>query len=444
MTGRTGALVAFVLLGAALVATIALTTPWHPLGAVPGGGVDPRVAGDFTAAEVARADAYRAGVRPPAYAGLAAGLAVALVLGLTPLGARLVDAVAAPLPGSWWAKVVLGTVAVSLATRVVSLPFDARTEALARRYGLSTRSWAGWAGDLAKGWALSTVLLVVVLLVLLFLMRRLPHGWWLPAAAGGAVLVLGVSFAYPLVVEPVFNRFTSMPQSQLRSDLLELARSDGVPARDVLVADASKRTSALNAYVSGYGATRRIVVYDTLLEQATPDEVTLVVAHELGHAKRGDVLYGTAIGALGLATGVCLLFLVLGWAPLLRRAGVASTDDPRVLALVLAVVAVVSILSGPVQAVVSRRIEARADLHALDLTRDPTAFAQMQRRLAVTNLSDLTPPPVAFALFASHPSAPMRVAMARTWARVHDVPVPGPLAQESGPLSPDSARVSPG
>ena len=92
-------------------------------------------------------------------------------------------------------------------------------------------------------------------------------------------------------------------------------RRDGVPVKDVQVADASRRTTALNAYVAGYGASRRIVVYDTLLRDAAPAEVKMVVAHELGHAKRNDVLYGTAVGALGAALGVCLLFVVLlAWA----------------------------------------------------------------------------------------------------------------------------------
>jgi STE24 endopeptidase len=196
---------------------------------------------------------------------------------------------------------------------------------------------------------------------------------------------------------------------------------------DVLVADASRRTNTLNAYVSGYGATRRIVVYDTLLDNATDEEVELVVAHELGHADDGDVLHGTLVGALGLAAGVCLLYLVLSAAPVLRRAGVSALGDPRSLALVLLAVTLVSTLSGPLQMLVSRRLEARADVHALDLTQDPATFAAMQRRLALTNLSDLDPPPVLFGLFSSHPTAPQRIALARSWARLHDVPEPGPL-----------------
>src|SRR4030095_17145393 len=108
----------------------------------------------------------------------------------------------------------------------------------------------------------------------------------------------------------------------------ELAERDGVPVRDVLVADASRRTTALNAYVSGLGPTRRIVVYDTLLREARPAEVRAVVAHELGHAKDKDVVTGTIVGALGAAAGVCAIYLLGSWTGLLRRAGGTAIVDP--------------------------------------------------------------------------------------------------------------------
>jgi STE24 endopeptidase len=199
--------------------------------------------------------------------------------------------------------------------------------------------------------------------------------------------------------------------------------------RDVLVADQSRRTSRLNAYVSGFGSTRRMVVYDTLLAAASPAEVRLVVAHELGHARRNDVLHGTVLGALGAAAGMTGLALALTWPALLRRAGVASAADARVLPLVLALAAVAGLAAAPLQSLVSRRIEARADVFALDLSRDPATFVAMQRRLAVANLSDLEPPPLVYVFFGTHPTAPQRIALARTWARHAAVDVPPSLAR---------------
>jgi STE24 endopeptidase len=189
----------------------------------------------------------------------------------------------------------------------------------------------------------------------------------------------------------------------------------------VLVADASRRTTALNAYVSGFGATRRIVVYDTLLTTPRP-EVELVVAHELGHAAHDDVLSGTLVGALGAATGAVLLFALSGLVR--RRTGIASMADPRAAGVLLGLVSLAGVLSGPAQNVVSRHVEARADVHALDLTRAPATFVAMQNRLASANLSDLSPDVVEYVLYASHPTAPERIALARAWARLNGVPEP--------------------
>jgi STE24 endopeptidase len=258
-----------------------------------------------------------------------------------------------------------------------------------------------------------------VLLAVLALVRVAPRGWWAWAGAVTALFVVVGSFVYPVVVEPVFNRFTSLPAGQLRTDLLAMAERDSVPVRDVLVADASRRTTSLNAYVSGFGSTRRIVVYDTLLEKATPAEVELVVAHELGHAKRHDVLWGTLLGALGAAAGVCTLALLLSWARLLRRAGAAGPGDPRVIPLLLFLAAVGTLLVAPAGNLMSRRVEARADVHSLDLTRDVPTFIASEQRLARTNLSDLEPNPFLYAMFSTHPTSPQRIALAREWARLH-------------------------
>ncbi len=187
--------------------------------------------------------------------------------------------------------------------------------------------------------------------------------------------------------------------------------------RDVLVADASRRTRAVNAYVSGLGPTRRVVVYDTLLREATPAEVTSVVAHELGHAKDRDVWTGTLLGALGAAAAVVALYLLGSWTPLLRLAGVDSIAQPRAFPLLIALVTVAGLLATPVQALVSRRIEARADAHALALTGDPATFEAMQRRLAGVNLADPDPPRWEYLWSATHPSTVERMAAARAYAR---------------------------
>jgi STE24 endopeptidase len=285
------------------------------------------------------------------------------------------------------------------------------------RYGLSTRGWALWARDVAVSTAISAAVTALALLFFLWLVRRLPRTWWVWSAGAAASFVVISSFLYPLVIEPAFNRFESLPAGELRTDLLALAEESGVPVRDVLVSDASRRTTALNAYVSGFGSSRRIVVYDTVLEELSDAEVESIVGHELGHVVHDDVLTGTLMGALGAAAATALAGWLLSWTPLLRRAGADAPGDPRAVPLVLFLLAAGGLVGTPVQNLVSRHIEARADLHALDVTGDPAAFVDMQRLLATTNLSDPSPPAAWHWFFGSHPTGPERIAFAWDWAR---------------------------
>ncbi|MFB4315643.1 M48 family metallopeptidase [Actinomadura sp. 21ATH] len=449
---RTAAAITAAVLFAGVGAVLALTTPWNPLdGPAPGGPAPVDPARDFSASEIARSRAFDAALAPRAYLGLLAGLAVVLVLGLTPLGARLVSWTTArvrrrPL------RVAVAAVALTTVVHAAGLPFGVWGEAVLRDYGLSTQSWPEWLLDEAKSLVLTWVIWTIALVLLYWLLRRFPRYWWTGATAGGFALVVAVSFLYPVVFEPVFNRFHSLPRGELRTSLLAMAERDGVPVKDVLVADASRRTTALNAYVSGFGSTRRIVVYDTLLKSTPRARVETIVAHELGHAENADVLHGTLIGALGVSGAVCLFHLLLSSPRLLRRAGVRTgadggaegedgggnegagaggraggAADPRSIALVLAMVTVAAQIGGPVQNLISRRIEARADAHALNLTRDPVTFVSMQHELSVRNISDVDPDIVERVLWTSHPSGPERIAMARDWARLHRVPEPPPL-----------------
>ncbi|MGW0450953.1 M48 family metallopeptidase [Streptosporangium sandarakinum] len=404
-------------LGAATVAVVALTTPWRALpSAAPAVAPDP--ARDFTAGQIARSEAFDAALTAPAYLSLGLTLLVAGVLVATPLGARLLGR----LRGPWWVRALLGVAGLSAAVEALRWPLGMWSETQLRAYGLSTQTWPSWTADRLKDIGVRTALLAVMVLAVVALARRFRR-WWIPAAIGAFTLTVAASFAYPVVIEPLFNDFTPMAAGPLRDDLLAMAARDGVPVEDVLVADASRRTTALNAYVSGFGATRRIVVYDTLL-RAPAREVELVVAHELGHAKAGDVLYGTLVGGLGAAFGACLLYLVLAAGPVRRRAGVASAADPRAVGLIMGLMSLATVLSGPAQNLVSRQIEARADAHALELTRDPETFVAMQRRLSVTNISDLSPDFLEYVLYGSHPTAPQRIAMARSWALLNGVPEP--------------------
>jgi STE24 endopeptidase len=402
-----GAWITLIACVAGALLLIALTVPFPSLPAHP--HVDlPR---DFTPADLSRENAFHAAVRPWAYSSLLVGLALAALLGLTRWGGRIVGGI----PGHWTVKGVVGTALVVALGQVVTLPFDIKAESGLRRYGLSTQTWAGWTDDWLRTLAVQVVLTGIAVLVVLTLVRRMPSSWWAAGAVAAVLLTVGGSYVYPVLVEPVFNRFTPMADGQLRTDLLALADRDRVHVKDVLVADASRRTTALNAYVSGFGNSRRIVVYDTLLQQASDREVELVVAHELGHAKRQDVLVGTIVGALLAAAGVCGLFVLLSSARLLSRVGATSAGDPRVLPLVLFLAVAVPLLISPLTNLVQRHVEARADVHSLELTGDVPTFIATEQRLARANLSDLDPNPVVYGFFFTHPTSPERIALARAW-----------------------------
>jgi STE24 endopeptidase len=328
---------------------------------------------------------------------LATSLLLACGLGFTRLGAALVDRIRGP----WWWRVVVTVFALGLAGRLVTLPFAVLLRRRVLDYGLSHQAWAAFAVDLAKGLAVDLVITSISLVVLVGVARRWPRAW--PAVAGlllAGLVMLG-SFAYPLLVEPLFNSFTPLPDGELRTQIFQLADREGVQIDDVLVADASRRTTTLNAYVSGYGSSRRVVVYDNLVDDVDDREALSVVAHELGHARHDDVLTGSLLGAAGALLGVGLLGLLVG-----------DVGDPRRVPRILALVALATLVSSPVQNGISRRIETRADADALYATNGPEAFIAVQKELARRSLNDPTPPAWSQFWFGSHPTTLQRIALA--------------------------------
>jgi len=399
--------VTLVLLLAAFAILVATLTPWrYALGHIPGGRVAPDAARDFTPVQIARETAFHDAIRPWGLSWLFLDLAVAMLIGFTPLGRRLVGRLR---ERRWLVQVLVAAVGFTLVVTLTSLPFSAREHAILRHYGLTLQGWGGWFSDVVRAYLVSLVGTLLVLLVVMALARKFPRRWWIAAAGLGAALVFGGSFAYPYVVEPVFNNFHSLPAGTLRTALLAEAAQDHQPLSDILVADASRRTTTENAYVSGFGASRRLVLYDTLIAQDSPQEIKVITAHELGHAKYDDVLVGTLEGAVAVAAAMCALFLLIG----------GRVADPRRVPLLLALYAVVTFAVSPLTNVISRHIEARADAHSLRLSHDPQTFIQAQRDLALTGLDDLEPDQTLYVLFFNHPSAPQRIAMARNYERQH-------------------------
>jgi STE24 endopeptidase len=183
---------------------------------------------------------------PSSYGSLLSGLMAPLLLGFTPAGARIVAWVAQPF-GHWLAEALLGSLVILMMVWLLSVPFAAWRHTVLRDYGLSTQTWGGWAVDLLKSCEIGVVTGAVVLAGFCTLTRFAPGWWWTFGAVGAAALVVLLSFVFPVLVEPVFNRFTPMPAGPQRDELVMMAARDGMPVRDVLVADASRWTTGLNA-----------------------------------------------------------------------------------------------------------------------------------------------------------------------------------------------------
>lgn len=315
----------------------------------------------------------------------------------------------------------LQVLVVMVAVEVCLLLFDPAIDAWItlvhdRRWGMSTQTLAGFVSDLVKGLCLGLVVNAALLLPLYGLLRT-TQWWWLAGWLVTVALTAVFGFLFPVVAAPLFNRFTPLEPGALAERIAAVLERAHLPDLEVSIADESRRSRRDNAYVAGFGATRRLVVFDTMLTHP-PELVAQVVAHEIGHWRRRHVIWQVAV--LGLcALGVFgLLRAVASWSWLLHRAGVSTLADPGSIPVVLAVSGVAFALTGIVSAAVSRAFERQADLDALELIRDPRAATTMLRTIHVKNLADLDPGRLR-RLIASHPPAPERMAMVDIWARHH-------------------------
>jgi len=359
----------------------------------------------FSAAQIEKAEEYRTGQLWIYVAQTAIGLGV-LVLILRRPPERLASIKRPVLAG---AAVAAG---ISVAAGIAALPLSAVARERAKDVGLVTQDWLGYAGDVAKSQAIATVFAGLGGAVLVFGMRRFGPRWWLPGAA--VVVAFGALTAYagPVVLDPLFNDFKRLPAGELRSDVLELARKADVDVGEVYEVDASRRTTAANAYVTGFGHTKRVVLYDNLIQDFKPAETRLVVAHELGHVHHHDVRNGLIWLAIVAPFGTwAAAALAERLAP--RGAALGPRAVPAVALSLALVVPVVTMVSNQL----SRDVERRADAFSLELTRDPETFIAFQERITVKNVSDPDPPALARFLLGTHPSTVQRIGLAEAFER---------------------------
>jgi STE24 endopeptidase len=369
------------------------------------------VQGYFTALQLERAEDFRSVQRPLAVGGLVVGTGTLALLAWRP-PRRLFDRLARrPILGG-----ALAGAGISLLLVVVEFPLSAWRHERAVDVGLNTQTWIDWAGDVAKSAGIDAAFAAAGGAVALVLVRRFRRNWWAPAAA--VIVAFGVVtiWLFPVVIDPIFNDFDELPPGATRSDVLELADRAGVDVGEVYLVDASRRTTAANAYVGGLGNSKRVVLYDNLIDGFPRDEVRVVVAHELAHQKHNDLIRGLAWLALVAPAGTFLAQrLAEAFA---RREGLGDPGvkpGPIVLPAIALAIGLVAFAMGATSNVLSRQVEGRADAFALSLTRDPSAFVDLERRLAIRNVSDPDPPGLLHVLFGTHPTTAERIGIGEAW-----------------------------
>lgn len=367
----------------------------------------------FTDAQVARHAAYRGPLYLAALLALITQAVFLILLRGDPI-ARVVRWAEA-VPGAWPVGAALVAVIVAVGVWVVSLPLSyVRGHAIQKAWGISTQGAGGWFVDQLKGEAVALVIAAVAGVAFFACVRFQPRTWWLVGAGAFTLLTAMLVFIYPVLVAPLFNRFTPLSDRALTARIQGLGDEIGVDVDEVLVADASRRASTENAYVAGLGATKQLVLYDTLLEAGSEEETLFVVAHEMAHEAEGHVFKSLLVTGIGLFAGFAALAWLLSRPGFLAWSGATSVIDLRLVPTLLLVALLGGLITLPIQNGISRSFERRADAIAFGAIDDPAPAVGAFRRLAISNIADLRPHPLLVWMLYSHPPISDRIEAART------------------------------
>ncbi len=321
-------------------------------------------------------------------------------------------ALAAALPSSLWLGCAFLVTTACVGT-LVGLPFSIyKAFVLEQRFGFNRTTPARFVLDRLQGWAISLAVAVPLLLACLWVMRSASGLWWLWTWFGVLLLMVAAPTVYVRVVAPRFNTFTPLADPALRARLESLLTRSGFRSSGLFTMDASRRTAHGNAFFIGFGRTKRIVLFDTLLQTSAPEEIEAVVAHELGHFRHGHVLFGLLRGALMSLAALAAFGWLCKQPWLLPSFGIGYRDD----ALGLYVCTLLGSTVGPLVAPLSNWLSRRNEFEADDYARRSVGASPMidaLTRLTRDNASTLTPDPAYALVHYSHPPVPVRVRQIR-------------------------------
>jgi STE24 endopeptidase len=318
------------------------------------------------------------------------------------------------LSGSFVISGVLFFICLSLAGTLLDIPFGYySTFRIEARYGFTTTTRKLWVADLVKSTLISVVILVLVSSAALQIVAAFPRSWWLLVWGFFALVTLFLIYLSPYVIEPLFNKFEPLQTEGLEEEIRALMAGAGLTVSRVLQVDASRRSRHSNAYFTGIGRVKRIVLYDTLLTQMSHDEILAILAHEVGHWKKGHIwkrLLFTEAGGLVL---FYLAFRLLSWGELPGLLGLQQASFPAQTVILGFLGSLAAFPFTPVSSWLSRRHEREADRFACSLTGKPECLASALIKLTRENLANLHPHPLYAGFYYSHPPVVERVRQLR-------------------------------
>lgn len=288
---------------------------------------------------------------------------------------------------------------------------------LPHRFELSTQSFKDWLIDQAKELALSAIMGLFLLEFAYMILRITGDAWWLWLTGGMLLFSVLLMNLAPILIMPIFNKFTPLgdEHADLAQRLIQLAEKAGTQVRGVFKMDMSRRTKQANAFLTGIGNTRRIVLGDTLIEEFSPDEIETVLAHELGHHVQHDVPWLIGFGTLVTALGFYLVSLAMDGA--VTAFGLTGVADPAGLPALMILLSLYQLITMPIENAFSRWREGKADDYALKATDKPQAYASAFTRLANQNLGEVDPEPWVVVMFYNHPPLRDRITKAESWGK---------------------------
>ena len=302
----------------------------------------------------------------------------------------------------WQALIFFGLLA--LISGIAGLPFELYdTFVLEKKYGFSTITWRLWITDLIKSLILSAIIMTIMISSFMAFIYYLPASWWFWAWLFFTLFEIILLWLYPVLIAPLFNKFEPIKDEELREKINALMDKVGLKTKGIYQVDEGKRSKHTNAYFTGIGKTKRIVLYDTLLASHTPDEIVAVLAHEVGHWKKKHILKQLSFMVIASLVLLYFVYLIVNWSFLYSAFGLKVTPVYAGLFLVSLYLSSAGYFLSPIGAAVTRRYEREADKMAWELTGTSEPMINALKRLAKDNLTNLHPHPLYVWFYYSHP-----------------------------------------